>query len=112
MCHDRELLWVKAMSSWWKARMENVEACLHSQSLEWAPIPMFCIPSSGRRSLSTLACVPSFADVLSVEMKDSSSLEFSLKTEQLILHSPKAPCIKTMVELFMQELRQVRQQLE
>ncbi|XP_063265365.1 myosin XVB isoform X2 [Prinia subflava] len=47
-----------------------------------------------------------FADVLSVEMKGSNSLEFSLKTEQLILHSPKAPCIKDMVELFMQELRQ------
>ncbi|NXM49289.1 MY15B protein, partial [Gymnorhina tibicen] len=47
-----------------------------------------------------------FADVLSMELKGSSSLEFSLKTEQLILHSPKAPCIKAMVELFMQELRQ------
>ncbi|NXT71650.1 MY15B protein, partial [Chaetops frenatus] len=47
-----------------------------------------------------------FADVLSVEMKGINSLEFSLKTEQLILHSPKAPCIKAMVELFMQELRQ------
>uniref|UniRef100_A0A8U8CAV4 Uncharacterized protein n=1 Tax=Geospiza parvula TaxID=87175 RepID=A0A8U8CAV4_GEOPR len=56
--------------------------------------------------LSTLACVPSFAEVLSVEMRGSNSLEFSLKTEQLILHSPKAPCIKAMVELFMQELRQ------
>ncbi|NXY35536.1 MYO15 protein, partial [Pomatorhinus ruficollis] len=59
-----------------------------------------------------ILCSYSFADVLSVEMKGSNSLEFSLKTEQLILHSPKAPCIKTMVELFMQELRQVRQQLE
>ncbi|XP_074777967.1 myosin XVB [Athene noctua] len=48
----------------------------------------------------------SFADVLSVEMKGSDALEFSLKTEQLILHSPKAPCIKAMVELFIQELRQ------
>ncbi|NXP62413.1 MY15B protein, partial [Chloropsis cyanopogon] len=47
-----------------------------------------------------------FADVLSVEMKGSNSLEFSLKTGQLILHSPKAPCIKALVELFMQELRQ------
>ncbi|NXR20075.1 MY15B protein, partial [Cinclus mexicanus] len=47
-----------------------------------------------------------FADVLSVEMKGSNFLEFSLKTEQLILQSPKAPCIKAMVELFMQELRQ------
>ncbi|NXY73081.1 MY15B protein, partial [Glareola pratincola] len=48
----------------------------------------------------------SFADVLSVEMKGSNALEFSLKTEQLFLHSPKAPCIKAMVELFIQELRQ------
>ncbi|XP_054027080.1 myosin XVB [Dryobates pubescens] len=48
----------------------------------------------------------SFADVLSVELKGSSVLEFSLKTEQLSLRSPKAPRIKAMVELFIQELRQ------
>ncbi|KAM9371432.1 myosin XVB [Phaethornis superciliosus] len=48
----------------------------------------------------------SFADVLSVELKGSNALEFSLKTEQLFLHSSKAPCIKAMVELFIQELRQ------
>ncbi|NXN12583.1 MY15B protein, partial [Indicator maculatus] len=48
----------------------------------------------------------SFADVLSVELKGSNTLEFSLKTEQLSLHSPKAPRIKAMVELFIQELRQ------
>ncbi|NXC13914.1 MY15B protein, partial [Corythaeola cristata] len=48
----------------------------------------------------------SFADVLSVELKGSNALEFSLKTEQLFLHSPKAPCIKAMVELFTQELKQ------
>ncbi|KFU93392.1 Putative unconventional myosin-XVB, partial [Chaetura pelagica] len=48
----------------------------------------------------------SFADVLSVELKDSNTLEFSLKTEQLFLHSSKASCIKAMVELFIQELRQ------
>nr|XP_041575872.1 myosin XVB [Taeniopygia guttata] len=53
-----------------------------------------------------ILCSYCFADILSVEMKGSNSLEFSLKTEQLILHSPKAPCIKAMVELFMQELRQ------
>ncbi|NXU19063.1 MY15B protein, partial [Pardalotus punctatus] len=53
-----------------------------------------------------ILCSYSFADVLSVELKGSKSLEFSLKTEQLILHSPKAPCIKAMVELFIQELRQ------
>ncbi|XP_069728703.1 myosin XVB [Phaenicophaeus curvirostris] len=48
----------------------------------------------------------SFTDVLSVELKGSNALEFSLKTEQLFLYSPKASCIKAMVELFMQELRQ------
>ncbi|XP_064007807.1 myosin XVB [Pogoniulus pusillus] len=48
----------------------------------------------------------SFADVLSVELKGSTVLEFALKTEQLSLHSPKAPRIKAMVELFIQELRQ------
>ncbi|NWX29036.1 MY15B protein, partial [Notiomystis cincta] len=55
--------------------------------------------------LKTL-CSYCFADVLSVELKGSNSLEFSLKTEQLILHSPKAQSIKAMVELFIQELRQ------
>ncbi|XP_049668944.1 myosin XVB [Accipiter gentilis] len=53
-----------------------------------------------------ILCSYSFADVLSVELKGSSALEFSLKTEQLLLHSPKAPCIKAMVELFIEELRQ------
>ncbi|NXA04421.1 MY15B protein, partial [Sapayoa aenigma] len=53
-----------------------------------------------------ILCSYSFADVLSVELKGSNSLEFSLKAEQLFLHSPKAPCIKAMVELFIQELRQ------
>uniref|UniRef100_A0A8C4URW4 SH3 domain-containing protein n=1 Tax=Falco tinnunculus TaxID=100819 RepID=A0A8C4URW4_FALTI len=48
----------------------------------------------------------SFADVLSVELKGNNALEFSLKTEQLFLRSPKALCIKAMVELFLQELRQ------
>ncbi|NXP22696.1 MY15B protein, partial [Scytalopus superciliaris] len=48
----------------------------------------------------------SFADVLSVELKGSNALEFSLKTEQLFLHSPKALGIKAMVDLFIQELRQ------
>ncbi|NXG25077.1 MY15B protein, partial [Grallaria varia] len=47
-----------------------------------------------------------FADVLSVELKGSNALEFSLRTEQLFLHSPKARSIKAMVDLFLQELRQ------
>lgn len=49
--------------------------------------------------------------MLSVELKGSNALVFSLKTEQLFLRSPKAACIKALVELFMQELRQVREQL-
>ncbi|XP_030361648.1 myosin XVB isoform X2 [Strigops habroptila] len=53
-----------------------------------------------------ILCSYCFADVLSVELKGSNALVFSLKTEQLFLHSPKAPCIKALVELFMQELRQ------
>uniref|UniRef100_A0A8C0GW81 Myosin XVB n=1 Tax=Chelonoidis abingdonii TaxID=106734 RepID=A0A8C0GW81_CHEAB len=48
----------------------------------------------------------SFADMLSVELKGSSSLEFSLKNEQLILHSAKAQQVKAMVELFLRELKQ------
>ncbi|NXF77862.1 MY15B protein, partial [Sclerurus mexicanus] len=47
-----------------------------------------------------------FADVLSVELKGSNALEFSLRTEQLFLHSPKAQAIKATVDLFIQELRQ------
>uniref|UniRef100_A0A8B9DB74 Myosin XVB n=1 Tax=Anser cygnoides TaxID=8845 RepID=A0A8B9DB74_ANSCY len=53
-----------------------------------------------------ILCSYSFADVLSVELKGSNALEFSLKTEQLFLRSQKAPCIKAMVETFIQELRQ------
>ncbi|XP_068770245.1 myosin XVB [Struthio camelus] len=53
-----------------------------------------------------ILCSYSFADVLSVELKGSNALEFSLKTEQLFLHSAKAQHIKAMVELFIQELRQ------
>ncbi|KAM4674844.1 myosin XVB [Amazona ochrocephala] len=53
-----------------------------------------------------ILCSYCFADVLSVELKGSNALVFSLKTEQLFLRSPKAACIKAMVELFLQELRQ------
>uniref|UniRef100_A0A452H2J7 Myosin XVB n=1 Tax=Gopherus agassizii TaxID=38772 RepID=A0A452H2J7_9SAUR len=53
-----------------------------------------------------ILCSYSFADVLSVELKGSSSLEFSLKNEQLILHSAKARQVKAMVELFLRELKQ------
>ena len=67
---------------------------------------MICVPSLRQKCSECAGCVLSFADVLSVELKDSNSLEFSLKTEQLLLRSHKAPCIKAMVELFIQELRQ------
>ncbi|NXA36027.1 MY15B protein, partial [Eudromia elegans] len=53
-----------------------------------------------------ILCSYSFADVLSVELKGSNTLEFSLTTEQLFLHSAKARHIKAMVDLFIQELRQ------
>uniref|UniRef100_A0A8C5F1I5 Myosin XVB n=1 Tax=Gopherus evgoodei TaxID=1825980 RepID=A0A8C5F1I5_9SAUR len=53
-----------------------------------------------------ILCSYSFADMLSVELKGSSSLEFSLKNEQLILHSAKARQVKAMVELFLRELKQ------
>lgn len=51
----------------------------------------------------------SFAEVLSLGLMGSSVLQFSLKNEQLILHSPKAQQIKVMVELFLHELKQVRE---
>ncbi|XP_053157438.1 myosin XVB isoform X2 [Hemicordylus capensis] len=51
-------------------------------------------------------CSYSYADVLSLELMGQSILQFSLKNEQLILHSPKALQIKVMVELFLHELKQ------
>uniref|UniRef100_A0A8D0GUI9 SH3 domain-containing protein n=1 Tax=Sphenodon punctatus TaxID=8508 RepID=A0A8D0GUI9_SPHPU len=52
-----------------------------------------------------ILCSYSFADVLSLEMMGRSSLGFSLKSEQLILHSAKARQIKAMVDLFLHELK-------
>nr|XP_006001737.2 PREDICTED: unconventional myosin-XVB-like [Latimeria chalumnae] len=47
----------------------------------------------------------SYADLLSVEVQDRSTLEFSLKNEQLVLYSPKARQIKDMIDVFLTELR-------
>ena len=47
----------------------------------------------------------SFAEVLGVECPASSTLELSLKSEQLVLHTARAGAIKTMVELFLNELK-------
>ncbi|XP_074871117.1 myosin XVB [Carettochelys insculpta] len=55
--------------------------------------------------LKTL-CQYSFADVLSVELRGSSTLEFSMRNEQLILHSEKARQVKAMVDFFLQQLKQ------
>ncbi|XP_053231876.1 unconventional myosin-XVB-like isoform X1 [Podarcis raffonei] len=60
--------------------------------------------SFNAEQLKTL-CSYSYSDVLSLELMDRSTLQFSLKDEQLILHSRKARQIKTVVELFLLELK-------
>ncbi|KAB0365953.1 hypothetical protein FD754_010109 [Muntiacus muntjak] len=47
----------------------------------------------------------SFAEVLGVECPAGSTLELSLKSEQLVLHTARAGAIKAMVELFLSELK-------
>ncbi|XP_012588448.1 PREDICTED: unconventional myosin-XV-like [Condylura cristata] len=49
-------------------------------------------------------CSYSFAEVLGVECPSSSSLVLALKSEQLVLHTPRAGTIKAMVDLFLREL--------
>ncbi|XP_060109014.1 myosin XVB [Heteronotia binoei] len=53
-----------------------------------------------------IICSYSYAEVLSLELIGRSIIQFSLKSEQLILHSPKARQIKAMVDLFLHELKQ------
>ncbi|XP_021564942.1 myosin XVB [Carlito syrichta] len=55
--------------------------------------------------LKTL-CSYSFAEVLGMECRGDSTLELSLKTEQLVLRTARARAIKAMVELFLNELKQ------
>ncbi|KAM9597371.1 LOW QUALITY PROTEIN: myosin XVB [Trichechus inunguis] len=52
--------------------------------------------------LKTL-CSYSFAEVLGVECRGASTLELSLKGEQLALHTARAGTIKAMVELYLNE---------
>ncbi|XP_043940884.1 myosin XVB isoform X2 [Protopterus annectens] len=47
----------------------------------------------------------SYADLISVETPNPSTLEFSLKNENLVVYSTKAPLVKAMVELFLNEVR-------
>ncbi|KAL8163219.1 UNVERIFIED_CONTAM: hypothetical protein K2H54_014795, partial [Gekko kuhli] len=53
-----------------------------------------------------ILCSYRYAEVLSLELIGRSIIRFSLKSEQLILHSPKARQIKAMVDLFLRELKQ------
>ena len=49
--------------------------------------------------------VHSFAEVLGVECLGGSTLELSLKAEQLVLHTARADAIKATIELFLSELK-------
>ncbi|XP_039184031.1 myosin XVB isoform X2 [Crotalus tigris] len=53
-----------------------------------------------------ILCSFSYADVLSLELISRNVLQFTLKNEQLILHSQKAQQIKATVEIFLKELKQ------
>ncbi|XP_036078086.1 myosin XVB [Rousettus aegyptiacus] len=57
------------------------------------------------RSQLKILCSYSFAEVLGLECRGSSTLELSLKNEQLVLHTARASAIKAMVELFLSELK-------
>ncbi|XP_048652671.1 myosin XVB [Marmota marmota marmota] len=61
-------------------------------------------PSFHLDQLKTL-CSYSFAEVLGVECQGSSTLELSLKSEQLVLHTARARAIKALVDQFLSELR-------
>ncbi|XP_033623314.1 myosin XVB, partial [Fukomys damarensis] len=61
-------------------------------------------PSFHLDQLKTL-CSYSFAEVLGVECRGGSTLELSLKSEQLVLYTAQARAIKAMVEQFLSELR-------
>lgn len=47
----------------------------------------------------------SFAEVLGVECQGSSTLQLSLKSEQLVLHTARARAIEALVKLFLSELK-------
>ncbi|XP_064008778.1 unconventional myosin-XV [Pogoniulus pusillus] len=59
------------------------------------------VPGEQLRVLQTY----SYADLLFVTTPSRNMLEFNLRTEKLILFSPKAPQVKAMVDHFITELR-------
>ncbi|XP_043438586.1 myosin XVB [Prionailurus bengalensis] len=61
-------------------------------------------PSVHLNQLKTL-CSYSFAEVLGVECLGSSTLELSLRAEQLVLHTARAGAIKATIELFLSKLK-------
>lgn len=61
-------------------------------------------PSFHLDQLKTL-CSYSYAEVLAVQCRSTSTLELSLKSEQLILHTTWARTMKAMVEQFLSELK-------
>ncbi|XP_018417034.1 PREDICTED: myosin XVB [Nanorana parkeri] len=63
------------------------------------------VNSSGihQRYLKTLFSY-SYVDILSLDLTDSRTLHFSLRTDDLSLRSDRAEALKNLVELFLQEL--------
>ncbi|XP_030778333.1 myosin XVB isoform X4 [Rhinopithecus roxellana] len=61
--------------------------------------------SSLRPDQLKILCSYSFAEVLGVECRGSSTLQLSLKSEQLVLHTARARAIEALVKLFLSELK-------
>ncbi|XP_050620092.1 myosin XVB isoform X2 [Macaca thibetana thibetana] len=61
--------------------------------------------SSLRPHQLKILCSYSFAEVLGVECRGSSTLQLSLKSEQLVLHTARARAIEALVKLFLSELK-------
>nr|XP_037849395.1 myosin XVB isoform X3 [Chlorocebus sabaeus] len=61
--------------------------------------------SSLRPHQLKILCSYSFSEVLGVECRGSSTLQLSLKSEQLVLHTARARAIEALVKLFLSELK-------
>lgn len=65
------------------------------------------VGATDARCFSLPSPCPSYPDVLFVTTPSRNMLEFNLRSEKLILFSPKAPQVKVMVDHFITELRKV-----